>query len=160
MNKVLIIDRDSSTLNDISRLVIALKFEPIVAFNTASLSGIIRNEVAAVFIDVETKMVKVDQVIRYFNNPQKIDNGNLIPFFLMYSNDDSVYIDHAKKLPHADIVKKPIILENIFKLLFEHLNLSNFEYEQFSNYYRLEQLQTYSESLTGWLEKLGSLLEK
>ncbi|MCB0281016.1 MAG: hypothetical protein H6627_11660 [Calditrichae bacterium] len=159
MNKILIIDRDSTTLNDISRLIVALKFEPLVAFNTASLSGIIRSEIAAIFIDVETKMVRVDEVIRFFNNPQKVKHDNIIPFFLMYTNEDSVYIDQAKRLPHADVVKKPVVLENIFKMLNKHLNLNEVEYEQFSNYYRLDQLQTFGDSLKQWLEKLGSLLE-
>lgn len=71
MNKILIIDRDSTTLNDISRLIVALKFEPLVAFNTASLSGIIRSEIAAIFIDVETKWFEWMKLYVFLTIPKK-----------------------------------------------------------------------------------------
>ena len=159
MNKILIIDRDSSTLNDISRLLTALKFEPIVAFNSSSVVGIIRDEIAGIFIDVESKIISAEDIIKYFNGPQKITNNNVIPVFLMYSNDESAHVEHAKKLLHTEMIKKPFTLESIFNILYQHLNLNEFQYEQFSNRYKLEQLKSYSVSLSGWLEKLGSLLE-
>ncbi|KAA3617652.1 MAG: response regulator [Calditrichaeota bacterium] len=159
MKKVLIVDRDSSTLNDISRLVTALNYEPVVAFNTTSISGLIREEIVCVFIDVETKMINVEDVVRYFNGPQKLSPNGIIPIYFLCTNPDSYYVEHAKQLPHTDLIKKPVTLEAIFDLLYDSLNLEQVEYEQFSNHYKLTQLKKYSGTIGSWLEKFGSLLD-
>jgi len=159
MKKILIIDRDSTILNDISRLVTALKYEPVVAFNIAALAGLIKEEIAAVFIDVETKMINVEDVVKYFNNGNSVGNGAEIPIFLMHSNKSAYYLKHAKRLPHAGLIEKPFELENIFKILQSQLDFDSITYEQFSNQYKLNQLKNYADSMSEWLEKFGALLE-
>lgn len=160
MKKILIVDRDSSTLNDISRLVAALNYEPVVAFSTASIANLVRDEIVCVFIDIETKMIKVEDVVRYFNAPQKLGPKEIIPIYFLCSNPDSYFVQHAKQLPHADLITKPVTLEAIFDLLNESLNLDDIEYDQFSNQYKLSQLKKYAQTMGSWLEKFGSLLEK
>lgn len=159
MEKIIILDRDSSTLNDISRLVTALKFEPIIAYNLASVNSIPREEIAAIFVDVETKMVKVGDVINLFNGPNKLNGTNLIPVFLMFSNPGTYYIEHAKQLPHAEIIQKPFTLEEVFQILHSYINLNDISYEQFSNKYKLDQFKKYTAKMELWVEKFGSLLE-
>jgi len=160
MKKILLIDRDSAALNDISRLLMAINYEPIVAFNTASIKNIIQEEIAAVFLDVEMKSVNIAEVINYFNAPQKIKNGKITPVFFMCTKPDALFMKQAKLLPHADIIIKPMKLEDVFKKLHYSLDFENFEYEQFSNQYRLEQLKKYNKMMDEWLEKFGSLLAK
>lgn len=160
MKKILIVDRDSSTLNDISRLVAALNYEPVVAFSTASIANLVRDEIVCVFIDIETKMIKVEDVVRYFNAPQKLGPKEIIPIYFLCSNPDSYFVQHATQLPHADLITKPVTLEAIFDLLNESLNLDDIEYDQFSNQYKLSQLKKYAQTMGSWLEKFGSLLEK
>ncbi len=125
MKKILIIDRDSSSLNDISRLVAALNYEPVVVFNTAAIQNLIREEIACIFLDVETKMIKVDDVVRYFNGPRKIGPKEIVPIYFLCTNPDSYFVSHAQKLPHTALVTKPINLEQIFELLYESLNLDD-----------------------------------
>ncbi|RMH64479.1 MAG: hypothetical protein D6677_04665, partial [Calditrichaeota bacterium] len=67
MRNVLIIDKDSKTLNDLSQLVTALNFEPVVIFNLNAQKNIIRDEVALVFMEIETTMIKPRDVVHYFN---------------------------------------------------------------------------------------------
>jgi len=160
MKKILIIDRDSSSLNDISRLAVALNYKPVVAFNTTTISNLIRDEIACVFIDVESKMINVEDVVRYFNSPQKLGPKEIIPIYFLCTNPESYYVEHAKQLPHTDLITKPVTLEGIFELLYESLNLEEVEYDQFSNHYKLVQLKEYSKTMGSWLERFGSLLEK
>ncbi len=159
MKKILIIDRDSATLNDISRLVAALNYEPVIAFNTTSIVNLAREEIVCVFIDVETKMINVEDVVRHFNGPQKFGPKEIVPIYFLCTNPDSYFVEHAKTLPHKDLITKPVTLEGIFNLLFESLNLEEMEYEQFSDHYKLSQLRKYSKTMGSWLEKFGSLLD-
>jgi len=159
VKQILIMDKDSSTLNDISRMVTAMNYEPMVIFNlSSSQQNIIRDNIAAIFLDVETKMIKAAEVIQYFNSPQKIDTNNEIPVFLLYTNPGSKFVAEAKTLPHTGILKKPITLEALFKLLDENLDLDNIKYEQFTNEYKLNKFKEYVDASEIWLGKFGALL--
>ena len=133
--------------------------EPIVSYNSASINSLIRDEIIAAFVDIETKIVKVDDVIHFLNGPKKLEKRAVIPVFLMYTNEHSPNLDYARQLPHADILQKPLSLEIIFKKLTDHINLNDIEYEQFSNQYKLDQFKKYAGNLEDWLEKFGSLLD-
>ncbi len=159
MKKILIMDKDSSTLNDISRLVTALNYEPVVIFNlSSSQQNLIRDDIAAIFLDVETKMIKAAEVIHYFNSPQKLMSSREIPVFLMYTNPNSKFVAEAVALPHTARLKKPFSIEALFKLIDGALNLDAIEYEQFTNEYKLQQLKEYIGKTDTWLEKFGALL--
>ncbi len=159
MRHILIIDRDSTTLNDISRLVTALNFEPVVLFNLNSQNNVIRDEVAVIFVDIETKMVNPKEVINYFNSPAKIKNNHRIPIVFMYSNSDSKLVKEGRVLPHDAELKKPFTLEKLFAILEKQLDLESIEYEQFTNEYRLKEMKEYAKTMEDWLEKFGSILE-
>ncbi len=159
MRHILIIDRDSTTLNDISRLVTALNFEPVVLFNLNSQNNIIRDEIAVIFMDIETKISSPKDVINFFNSAGKVKNGRRIPIVFMYSNAESKLVKEARELPHEAELKKPFTLEKLFELLEKQLDLGSIEYEQFTNEYRLKEMKNYAETMESWLEKFGSILE-
>lgn len=156
--KILIIDREASTLNDISRLVVALKYEPVVAFNTSAYAGIIREEISAVFVDIEAKGIKVTDVVNYFNSPSKLANNDIIPIFFLYTKEDAPTITQARQLPHADTIKKPVNIEHLFETLRINLKLDENGFEHFSNLYRLKTYKEFSVNMNSWLDKLGSIL--
>jgi len=159
MKQILIMDKDSSTLNDLSRLIVALKYEPVVIFNLNSMrQNLTRDDIAAIFLDVETKMIKAAEVIEYFNSRKYIESGDQIPIFLMFSNPKSKFVAEAKLLPHTAMLKKPVVLDNLFNLINTHLDLSSIKFEQFTNEYNLKQLKDYIEITDTWLEKFGALL--
>jgi hypothetical protein len=160
MKKILIIDRDSYSSNDISRLATALNYEPVIAFNTASITDFSPEEIVCVFIDVETKMIKAEDVVRYFNGPHKLGPKEIIPIYFLCTNPESGLVENAKQLPHINLITKPIISEVIFELLNESLNLEEMEFDQFSIQYKLKDFKKYSQTMDSWLEKFGALLDK
>ncbi len=159
MRHVVIIDKDSKTMNDLSQLVAAINFEPMVMFNLNPQNKIIRDEVAIVFMDVETKMINPRDVINFFNSPAKVKNSRKIPIVFMYSNANSKLVKEALTMEYEELLTKPFALEDVFKILNEQLDLSTIEYEHFTDEYRLAEIKEYSKNMEDWLEKFGAILE-
>lgn len=157
--KILIIEKDTATINAISRLVAALNYQPVVLYTWSEFSrSFSKSEVAAVFIDVEIPMIKVDKVVEEFYQVDKVDEEENIPIFFIYSKDASELYINAQKLPHTDEVQKPVNIEQVYYMMEQNLKIESLPYEELSFH---GELKLFEDSLSGykdWLKKVGSLL--
>ncbi len=157
MQKIIVVDKDSSTLNDISRLVTSINFEPIVAYNfNNALSGIGVKEIAAVFIDVETKMVNPRDLQNYLNS--RAESNSKTPVIFMYTNRDSKLVEEAMQVAHDAELQKPFSLEELFELLQNQLNLNQDDFTGLTNYDKLDNYERFAANMDEWLSKLGTVL--
>lgn len=157
--KILIIEKDTATINAISRLVAALNYQPVILYTWSEFSrSFSKNEVAAVFINVEIPMIKVDKVIDEFYQGDKVDEEENISIFYIYSKDSSELYINAQKLPHTDEVQKPVNIERVYYMLEQNLKLEILPYEELSFHGDLKQFEDFLSGYKDWLKKVGSLL--
>lgn len=157
--KILIIEKDTATINAISRLIAALNYQPVVLYTWSEFSrSFSKSEVAAVFIDVEIPMIKVDKVVEEFNQGNIVNEEEAVPIFFIYSKDTSELYINARKLPHIGEIQKPVNIERVYYMLEQNLEIESLPYEELSFH---GELKLFEDSLSGykdWLKKVGSLL--
>lgn len=158
--KILILDKDSNTVNALSRLIVALDYEAILVYNwQVSQKNIKMDQVQAVFIDIEIPMIKVDEVVSVFLMDAKTNYNLTIPIFFLYTKRNSKYYNKWINLPHTEAIRKPIRLAELYDLLNTYLPLQQDKRLQESELIKLQEFQNFSIEFHSWLNRFGAVLE-
>jgi len=160
MNRILIIERESSSIALLKRMIEALNFRPTVNLAwSSSINLIPLNEVRAVFLNVEMPRLDINAVVNYFNIYTGPNNFKIPVYFLISQKDADIH-EKIKFFKHAGVLSKPFKLEEIYYLLEKNLKLSNITFDQFDLHYNLNKFKEYSNELESWLSSLNTLMNK
>lgn len=160
MNRILIIERESSAIEPIKKIAEVLNLYPTTHLTwDASIKLIPLSEISAVFVNVEMPRIDVQEIVEYFNYYTREDKFKIPVYFLYSQKHEDVY-DNIKNISHAGKLSKPFKLEEIYYLLEKDHDLSTIKYEQFDLYHKLRKFKDYSTELNSWLATLKLLLKK
>ncbi len=156
--KVLIIEKDTATINQLSRLLVALRLEPIVLYNWSSVSRLpMKDEIIAVFVAVEIQNINVREIVDEFRNEA---NPQLEPpVFYLYLSEFSEMYKKAVRIPHRGELKKLIRLDDLYNMLSQNIDLAAIPYDELTSSEILPRYESYHSSLQEWLNRLAEMLK-
>jgi len=156
--KVLIIEKDTATINQLSRLLLALRLEPIVLYNWSSVSRLtMKDEITAVFVAVEIQNINVREIVDEFRNEAHPELEP--PVFYLYLSEFSEMYKKAVRIPHRGELKKLVRLEDMYNMMSQNLDLEAIPYDELSNSEILPRYESYHASLQDWLNRLAEMLK-
>ena len=156
MKRILIFERESSSITLLKQMIETLNYHSTVFLNWNNSINIPRDEIAALFINIEMPRIDVPQIINYFNE----SGQNEIPVYLLISQKRIELYEKVKSVKHTGKLIKPFKLEEIFYLLETQLHLNEISIEEFDLYYQNKKFVEYLTNLKNWLDNLKVLIKK
>jgi DNA-binding NtrC family response regulator len=160
-NKVMIFEKDSGTVNAISRFLETINLELKVMYNwTRDKDKVNFKEIVAILIDIEMPMLPVDHIISTVL--EKKDNALKLtmPVAFFYSNKNSKYFNMWTKLPHTQLLQKPAKMEDIFHFLYKSIDLDNLNTLESKFSVKLSNMENYVQQAEEWIDKIAVFIRK
>ncbi len=156
MRKIIIIEKESATINRLAILATTLQFEPLVLHGWNNiLRTINREDMAAFFINVEIENIDLKKIIRYINPPSESE----IPVIFMFIRNYSNMYKAASRVPHHDEIQKPFKLEQLFQLLHRHVAIDELSAHQSEYSDQIQRFVQEFQALENWGEQLKRVLK-
>jgi len=161
VERFLIIERESLTISKIVQLAEALTFTPTVHLNwNPSISKLKKEEVAAIFINIELKNIRIDEITKQFNISTGQSSSKKIPLFYLYTYENSENFKKAMQYHYTEKLQKPFKLENLYFLIEKYLELDFVRTENFEGKNKLRKLKDFSEEMKIWMQHLNQLIRQ
>lgn len=155
MKRILIFERETSTINMLKQMIEAINYHPTVFLNWNNSINIALNEIAAIFINIELPGIEVPKIANYFNASGQPE----IPIYLLISQKNLELYEKVKNINHSGKLIKPFKLEEIYYILDTQLNLNQISLDQFDLHYQYKKFVEYSNELDKWLDSLKTLIK-
>jgi len=157
-SKILIIDIDPQTIISLSWFIAILNLEPVVVHNWPSnIKSLKKEELKAVFVDVELASVKLDQISQSFGKAQA--NGGLLLFYLYSRTFAPRYQKAQQQQSYTKAFKKPVKLEKVYYALQEHIDFDELHSFNSDSNAKLAEFINFSSNFKEWLKKLSQILQ-
>jgi len=155
MKSILLIEKETPTVNSLSWFFLALQLEPVVVHRWPSpLKSLQTQQFTAVFVNVEMTTVNIDDIFKRF--PQ--DVADPVPVFYFYTRTFAPRVRHAEKFPYRASFKKPLKLEEIYRSLSEAVPLKFKPRRSMDYRSKLSEFKHFSDEFKSWLDGLERLI--
>ncbi len=157
--KILVIENEESTLQVFHQLSGALNIDLQILYNWGRNTKVEnRNEIDALFVNVELNFIDLRLLNQQFLNPN--NNEKQIPVFFLFSKSFNKKYLAAAKLPHKGELKKPIKAEDLFYALDSCLDLEKqLDYPERNYRDKLQQFRAYYAVTKELINKLEAYFE-
>lgn len=156
MKRILILERETSTINLLKPMIEAMNFYPTIMLNWNTSLNLSFSELAAVFINIELPRIDISKMVNYFDALGQ----PTIPIYLLVSQKKLELYENVKNIRHNGKLIKPFKIEEIYYLLDNQLNLNQISLDEFDLYYHHKKFVEYKDELHNWLESLKTLVKK
>lgn len=157
MAKILIIDKDQMTIQSLVYLLRDLQLEAEVVHSWPSHTMQIDvSQIEMIFVNVEMPGINLQQL--YTDFPQRKKNS--VPkVFLFKRTFDPRYVK-AKQYPYLGDLKKPIMLQEVYKLISDNLTLDAKPARQNNYMELLNDMKNFESNAVSWIENLKAIMAK
>ncbi len=155
MNSVLLIEKETPTVNSLTWFFSALQAETIVVHRWPSpLKSLQTQKFSVVFFNAEMSTVNIDEVFESF--PQ--DNPDSTPVFYFYTRTYAPRVRYAENFPYKARFKKPLQLEEIYSRLSDFFQLDGMPQRSKDYRAKLYEFKHFSKEFKAWLDGLNRLI--
>ena len=166
MKQVLIVEKDSVTLKQITCLMEALGYSCRVFLSWSSeIMTLSPDDISLIFIDVETPQNKVDRILNRFAEKNTFkDSTNRIPLIFMRSRQQKGRKDQINGIINQyecdAMLLKPMKTEEIYLKIDKILNLGKPPNSERKYQKQLEHFQAVTLDCYNWLDYLWKVAQK
>ncbi len=151
--KILIVEKDTSTINSLTWFFSSLEYETIVTHKWPH--SIAEDEIIAVFVNVELPGVQTEELLKSFAQD---DHVQRIPLFFIFERSYAPRFLAAQPLPHAAQFKKPIRLNELLSVLKHHLHCEINLGRRYTDQQIIAEFKDFMSNFKEWLDKLEDFI--
>lgn len=162
MGKILIIDKDIKTIEVLELLLQALRQPYNVVSTHSNAMRIYNNErVEAIFMNPEMPLVETKALMDEMDGATAKLQRSRAPVVFLYTGEGLVHRYKLDELPGCQLVKKPVSMEQIYKIL-DGLGLTKLRITAESQQVKekIERFEDFIKQSEAWLDKLKGYLLK
>ncbi len=159
VRRILIIDKETVDVLNAIELLRALDCVPTVHMNAHTVAATSREDIAAVFVNIDLPFVKPQDLIRSFNGNETNVLRWSTPIIFLTSDRDSRTYNSVENVARSAELNKPIQLEELVEVLESFSVLKDEENGDEWWQSRLSRVTSFAAEFDDWFGKFEFLVE-